>query len=64
MFGLFKKFKEGFAKTFASIGEKTRGLFGGRRIDAASLGELEEAVPEDRVEGEVELPRRPPAGTG
>ena len=44
MFGLFKKFKEGFAKTFASIGEKTRGLFGGRRIDAASLGELEEAL--------------------
>jgi fused signal recognition particle receptor len=44
MFGLFKKFKEGFAKTFAAIGEKTRGLFGGRRIDAASLGELEEAL--------------------
>ena len=39
MFGLFKKFKDGFAKTFAAIGEKTRGLFG-----AASLGELEEAL--------------------
>ena len=44
MFGLFKKFKEGFAKTFAAIGEKTRGLFGGRKIDAASLDELEEAL--------------------
>lgn len=44
MFGLFKKFKDGFAKTFAAIGEKTRGLFGGRKIDATSLGELEEAL--------------------
>ena len=44
MFGLFKKFKDGFAKTFTAIGEKTRGLFGGRKIDAASLGELEEAL--------------------
>ncbi|MBC7366338.1 MAG: signal recognition particle-docking protein FtsY [Undibacterium sp.] len=44
MFGLFKKFKDGFAKTFAAIGEKTRGLFGGRKIDAASLEELEEAL--------------------
>jgi fused signal recognition particle receptor len=44
MFGLFKKFKDGFAKTFTAIGEKTRSLFGGRKIDAASLGELEEAL--------------------
>ena len=44
MFGLFKKFKAGFAKTVAAIGEKTRGLFGGRKIDAASLDELEEAL--------------------
>jgi len=44
MFGLFKKFKDGFAKTFTAIGEKTRGLFGGRKIDAASLSELEEAL--------------------
>jgi fused signal recognition particle receptor len=44
MFGLFKKFKDGFAKTFSTIGEKTRGLFGGRKIDAASLDELEEAL--------------------
>lgn len=44
MFGLFKKFKDGFAKTVAAIGEKTRGLFGGRKIDAASLDQLEEAL--------------------
>ncbi len=44
MFGLFKKFKDGFSKTFAAIGDKTRGLFGGRKIDAASLDELEEAL--------------------
>lgn len=44
MFGLFKKFKEGFSKTFATIATKTRGLFGGRKIDAASLDELEEAL--------------------
>lgn len=44
MFGLFKKFKDGFAKTVAAISSKTRGLFGGRKIDAASLDELEEAL--------------------
>ncbi|MEY2882238.1 MAG: hypothetical protein RLZZ15_4618 [Verrucomicrobiota bacterium] len=44
MFGLFKKFKDGFAKTVAAIAAKTQGLFGGRKIDAASLGELEEAL--------------------
>jgi fused signal recognition particle receptor len=44
MFGLFKKFKDGLAKTVAAIATKTRGLFGGRTIDAASLGELEEAL--------------------
>src|SRR3982750_3338688 len=44
MFGLFKKFKDGFAKTVTAISEKTRGLFGGRKIDAASLDELEEAL--------------------
>jgi len=42
--GLFKKFKDGFAKTVAAIGATTRGLFGGRRIDAASLDQLEEAL--------------------
>jgi len=44
MLGLFKKFKDGFAKTVAAISATTRGLFGGRRIDAASLDELEEAL--------------------
>jgi fused signal recognition particle receptor len=44
MFGLFKKFKEGLTKTVAAIAAKTRGLFGGRKIDAASLEELEEAL--------------------
>jgi len=44
MFSLFKKFKEGLTKTFAVIATKTHGLFGGRRIDAASLEELEEAL--------------------
>lgn len=44
MFGLFKKFKEGFSKTVSAIATKTRGLFGGRKIDASSLDELEEAL--------------------
>jgi fused signal recognition particle receptor len=44
MISLFKKFKGGLAKTVAAIAARTHGLFGGRRIDAASLGELEEAL--------------------
>ena len=44
MFGLFKKFKDGFAKTVSAIAAKTHGLFGGRKIDLASLEELEEAL--------------------
>jgi fused signal recognition particle receptor len=44
MFGLFKKFKEGFAKTVSIIAQKTHGLFGGKKIDATSLDELEEAL--------------------
>lgn len=44
MFGLFKKFKEGLAKTVSAIAGKTRSLFGGRKIDASSLEELEEAL--------------------
>jgi fused signal recognition particle receptor len=44
MFGLFKKFKDGLAKTVAAIAGKTRSLFGGRKIDASSLEELEEAL--------------------
>ena len=44
MFSLFKKFKDGFAKTVSAIAAKTHGLFGGRKIDATSLAELEEAL--------------------
>jgi fused signal recognition particle receptor len=44
MLGLFKKFKDGFAKTLTAIAEKTGGLFGGRKIDASSLETLEEAL--------------------
>jgi len=44
MIGVFRKFKEGLAKTVAAIATRTHGLFGGRTIDAASLGELEEAL--------------------
>ena len=44
MFGLFRKFKEGLAKTVSAIAQRTRGLFGGRVIDAASIDELEEAL--------------------
>lgn len=44
MLGFFNKFKEGFSKTVSAIANKTRGLFGGRKIDAASLDALEEAL--------------------
>jgi len=44
MLGIFKKFKTGFAKTVSAIGTTTRGLFSGRKIDADSLDELEEAL--------------------
>lgn len=44
MRAFFRKFKDGFAKTVTAIATKTRGLFGGRKIDAASLDELEEAL--------------------
>ncbi|HTL67060.1 MAG TPA: signal recognition particle-docking protein FtsY [Lacunisphaera sp.] len=44
MRSLFRKFKEGLTKTVAAIATKTHGLFGGRRIDPASLDELEEAL--------------------
>jgi fused signal recognition particle receptor len=44
MLGFLKKFKDGFAKTVAAIATKTHGLFGGRKIDPASLDELEEAL--------------------
>ena len=44
MHALYTKFKAGFAKTVSAIVAKTHGLFGGRKIDAASLDELEEAL--------------------
>lgn len=44
MLSLFRKFKDGLAKTVAVITKKTHALFGGRKIDAASLDELEEAL--------------------
>lgn len=44
MLSLFRKFKDGFTKTVAAIASKTHGLFGGRKIDAASIEELEEAL--------------------
>ena len=44
MHALYNKFKTGLAKTVSAIVAKTHGLFGGRKIDAASLDELEEAL--------------------
>lgn len=44
MLSLFRKFKDGLTRTVAAIAAKTHGLFGGRKIDAASLDELEEAL--------------------
>lgn len=44
MFGLFKKFKDGFAKTVSAIADQTAGIFYGKRIDPDSLDELEEAL--------------------
>ncbi len=44
MLSLFKKFREGLAKTVSAIASKTHGLFGGRAIDASSMAELEEAL--------------------
>jgi fused signal recognition particle receptor len=41
---LFKKFKDGLAKTVSAISSKTHGLFGGKPIDATSLTTLEEAL--------------------
>ena len=44
MLSLFRKFKDGLTRTVSAIAAKTHGLFGGRRIDPASLAELEEAL--------------------
>jgi fused signal recognition particle receptor len=44
MLSLFRKFRDGLTKTVSAIAAKTHGLFGGRKIDTASLAELEEAL--------------------
>lgn len=44
MFSIFKKFKEGLAKSAKSIAEKTGGIFGRKKLDASSIEELEEAL--------------------
>jgi fused signal recognition particle receptor len=44
MFSLFKKFKDGFAKTVSAIASKTAAIFGQKPIDASSLETLEEAL--------------------
>jgi fused signal recognition particle receptor len=44
MISIFKKFKDGLTKTVSALAAKTHGLFSGRKIDAASLDELEEAL--------------------
>ena len=44
MFGLFKKLKEGLAKTVSAIAGKTAAIFGQKPIDASSLETLEEAL--------------------
>jgi fused signal recognition particle receptor len=41
---ILKRFRDGLAKTVSAIASRTQGLFGGRPIDAASLGTLEEAL--------------------
>lgn len=44
MFSIFKKFKEGFAKSAKSIAEATGGIFRKKKLDASSIEELEEAL--------------------
>jgi fused signal recognition particle receptor len=44
VFGLFKKFKDGLARTVSAIAARTHGLFGGRALDVSSLASLEEAL--------------------
>src|SRR5438477_3570432 len=44
MFALFKKFKDGFARTVSAIASKTAAIFGQKPIDASSLETLEEAL--------------------
>lgn len=40
----FKKFKDGFSKTSQNIWQTSRGLLSGRKLDADSIEELEEAL--------------------
>ncbi|MBD5778259.1 signal recognition particle-docking protein FtsY [Pelagicoccus sp. NFK12] len=44
MLSIFKKFKQGLAKSAKSIAEKTGGIFGRKKLDANSIEELEEAL--------------------
>ena len=44
MFGLFKKFKSGFARTTQSLFGAVGGIFGGKQLDADSIDALEEAL--------------------
>ena len=44
MFGLFKKFKDGLAKTVSAIASKTAAIFGQKPIDTSSLETLEEEL--------------------
>lgn len=44
MFSLFKKFKDGLAKTVSALAARTASLFGQKPIDASSLETLEEAL--------------------
>lgn len=40
----FKKFKDGFSKTSQNLWTSSRGLLGGRKLDSASIEQLEEAL--------------------
>ncbi|MGF1530366.1 MAG: signal recognition particle-docking protein FtsY [Puniceicoccaceae bacterium] len=44
MLGIFKRFKAGLAKTTTAIGRTLGGVFGNKRLDAASLEKIEEAL--------------------
>ncbi len=44
MFGLFKKFKSGFARTTQSLFGAVGGIFGGKKLDSDSIDALEEAL--------------------
>ena len=44
MFGLFKKFKSGFARTTQSLFGAVGGIFGNKKLDSDSIDALEEAL--------------------